>query len=144
MSINYLWEKIKSGREALAPHFQGLYMMSLILVTSTLAFGLGRLSIVESTREPVRIELPALSNTAPTAGVALPGAAATVNGAKTSAAAALATTPKTGEVIASKSGTKYHYLWCGSGKSIKPENKITFASEAAAQAAGYTLAKNCK
>ena len=49
-----------------------------------------------------------------------------------------------GEVVASKSGTKYHLPTCSGAKSIKPENLITFATIAEAKAAGYTPAANCK
>lgn len=46
-------------------------------------------------------------------------------------------------VIASKTGTKYHRRDCPGAKQIKPENQISFASVAAAMAAGYTPANNC-
>ena len=48
-----------------------------------------------------------------------------------------------GVVVASKSGTKYHLPTCSGAKSIKPDNLITFASIAEAEAAGYTPAANC-
>lgn len=46
-------------------------------------------------------------------------------------------------VVASKSGTKYHLPQCPGAQQIKPENRITFSSPAAAQAAGYSPAANC-
>jgi hypothetical protein len=48
-------------------------------------------------------------------------------------------------VVASKtsSSKKYHYSWCSSGQRIKPANQLWFPSEAAAQAAGYSLAGTC-
>ena len=49
-----------------------------------------------------------------------------------------------GEVVASKSGSKYHLPTCAGAKQIKPENLISFASASAAEAAGYTPAANCK
>jgi len=49
-----------------------------------------------------------------------------------------------GQYVASKNGSKYHLLWCPGAKQMKEENKIFFASEDAAQAAGYTPAANCK
>lgn len=49
-----------------------------------------------------------------------------------------------GGVIASKSGTKYHFPWCAGAKSIKEENKVWFASTQEARAAGYEPASNCK
>lgn len=144
MSIKDLVEKIKQGRGEVANHERGLYFALLVVVLTTLSFGLGRLSVVEQNREPVRIELPALASAPVSTG----------EGSKpylTPASATKASNPgpnvKTGSsavVVASRSGTKYHFPYCGSAKTIKPENLITFPSEAAAQSAGYTLAKNCK
>lgn len=49
-------------------------------------------------------------------------------------------------VVVSKTSDskKYHYSWCSGAKQIKPENQIWFATAQAAEAAGYTLAGNCK
>jgi hypothetical protein len=47
-------------------------------------------------------------------------------------------------VVASKTGTKYHLPTCPGAKQIKEANLITFDSVAAAKAAGYTPAANCK
>lgn len=49
-----------------------------------------------------------------------------------------------GEVVASKTGTKYYLPWCGTVSRIKEENKVYFASKAEAEKAGYAPAKNCK
>lgn len=48
-----------------------------------------------------------------------------------------------GEIVASKSGTRYHLLSCPGAKQIKEENKIYFANPQAAEAAGYKPAANC-
>ncbi len=47
------------------------------------------------------------------------------------------------ELVASKSGTKYHLPTCPGAGQIKPENRITFSSYSKARAAGYTPAANC-
>ena len=49
-------------------------------------------------------------------------------------------------VVASKNSTGkvYHFPWCSSASKIADKNKITFATEALAIAAGYTLAGNCQ
>ena len=49
-----------------------------------------------------------------------------------------------GEVVASKTGTKYFLPWCSGAKNINTENLMTFASANDAKAAGYTPAANCK
>ena len=54
------------------------------------------------------------------------------------------TEPQSGEVVASKNGTKYHFPWCGGAKQISDKNKITFKSAEEARKAGYTPASNCK
>lgn len=47
-------------------------------------------------------------------------------------------------VVASKSGTKYHYPWCSGAKRISPANLVTYASIDDARKAGLTPAANCK
>jgi hypothetical protein len=49
-------------------------------------------------------------------------------------------------VVASKmsKGKLYHFTWCPGASQIAEKNKIIFANEAAAIAAGYTLAGNCR
>lgn len=54
--------------------------------------------------------------------------------------------PRDPRVVASKAaGSKlYHFTWCSGAQRIAEKNKLTFATEAAAIAAGYTLASNCQ
>lgn len=47
-------------------------------------------------------------------------------------------------VVASKNGTKYYLSGCAGVDRISDVNKVWFASAAAAIAAGYALAANCK
>ncbi len=47
------------------------------------------------------------------------------------------------ELVASKSGTKYHLVTCPGAKQIKEENKIYFSSRSEALSAGYKPASNC-
>ena len=53
-------------------------------------------------------------------------------------------TMQEGSVVASANSDKYHYSWCLSASRIKEENKIFFESASLAEAAGLTLAGNCK
>jgi hypothetical protein len=48
------------------------------------------------------------------------------------------------QYVASKSGTKYHLLWCPGAKTIKESNKVYFSSKEEAESAGYQPAANCK
>jgi hypothetical protein len=47
------------------------------------------------------------------------------------------------KVVASRSGTRYHFLDCPGAKQIKESNRIVFESIELAKAAGYTPASNC-
>lgn len=49
-----------------------------------------------------------------------------------------------GQVVASKSGTKYYFPGCVGAKAISEQNKVWFVSASAASEAGYTPAMNCK
>lgn len=49
-----------------------------------------------------------------------------------------------GQVVASKSGTKYYFPSCSGADRISEGNKVWFASVAAAEEAGYTRSANCE
>lgn len=110
-----------------------MVVLGIIIVSSAGTFALGRLSALE------------------------PGAVfieqrATVDGALTDTSEEKEIVPRedflvpegSGGVVASKSGTKYHFPWCAGARSIKDENKIFFESIGAAREAGYAPADNCK
>ena len=46
-------------------------------------------------------------------------------------------------VVASKYGSKYYLATCPGAERITANNRVTFTSAAAAQAAGYSPAANC-
>jgi Metal binding domain of Ada len=136
-SIRHLVEKLKSFIAD-----DGFYMATLLILVSVASFGLGRQSIIES--KPIKTlenkssvimteSVKPASNLAPTPIQNIP------EDESEAEAAAIE-----GEVVASKSGTKYHLPTCSGAKTIKPENLITFVSRAEAEAAGYTPAANCK
>lgn len=50
---------------------------------------------------------------------------------------------QTGLYVASRHSDKFHFAWCAGAKRIVERNRIAFASEKEARAAGYTPAKNC-
>lgn len=49
-----------------------------------------------------------------------------------------------GMYMASRTGKVYYFPWCASAINIAPENRRWFATEKAAQKAGYRAAKNCR
>ena len=91
----------------------------IVVLVGFSAFGLGRLSMSES-------------------------AAPVVSVSQVSSAAAIQPIQIGGHVVASRSGSAYHYPWCGGASSIKESNKVWFKSEEVARKAGYKPAKNCK
>ena len=57
---------------------------------------------------------------------------------------AKATKTKSAGYVASKEGGKYHKLSCSLAANVKPENKVTFATKAQAEKAGYAPCGVCK
>jgi hypothetical protein len=119
-----------------------IYMAFLLILVGVASFGLGRLSVNLPQNQPATVtqsltnltkspELLAASSTAPL------GPAQTV-------IAPAGVESGVQNFIASKSGTKFHALNCPGAKQIKESNKIYFATELEAEAAGYTRAANCK
>lgn len=49
-----------------------------------------------------------------------------------------------GQVVASKSGTKYFLPWCAGAEQISESNRVYFNSAEAARREGYEPAANCK
>jgi hypothetical protein len=110
------------------------FLTILIILVATLSFGIGRLTSLEK-GEGIKIEYdPELAEFAPKRGEDTTQTASVIKSLK-----------PTGEgIVASKNGSKYHYLHCSGAKQIKEENKITFNSAKDAEASGYTLATNCQ
>jgi hypothetical protein len=115
------------------------FLSLLIVLVSTLSYGLGRLS-VDDNGGGVSIEFDESIAGFSTA----QGADLTQTG-KPEPKKELGQSPAgPHEVVVSKSGKKYHFLHCAGAKQIKEENKIFFATASVAESAGYTLAANCK
>ncbi len=123
----------------------GFYTAALLIMVAFASFGLGRQSVVESDNTKTISNEATVVLTAPSPKATVPQALTPtpLPGALTDPGVEGETTVS-GEVVASKSGTKYHLPTCSGAKSIKPENLITFATRAEAEAAGYTPAANCK
>ena len=121
------------------------YYSAVIILVAGASFGLGRQSVVEKTQEnnlknqnTVQVAPQAATAPVPTSNPTIP-TAVPITGQGAAASGALG-----GEVVASKSGSKYHLPTCPGAKQIKPDNIISFESIAAAEAAGYSAAANCK
>lgn len=129
-------EKLKS----LIDDDRSFYSILLVFVALS-SFLLGRASIPENLPQIAQNSSNILYDTpkAPQVEASLPGVAASLK--ETESTPVAITT--VGQVVASKSGTKYHLPTCPGAKQIKEANKIIFDSVAAAEAAGYKPAANC-
>ncbi|MDO8729186.1 MAG: hypothetical protein Q7K26_04885 [bacterium] len=126
-----------SGEVEHFPLFQKLFLSITIILVALLSFGLGRLSMTGN-REPIRIEYdPTLTGQQ---ALDISQSASVIKATKKIVPAS----NNNIEVVVSKNGIRYHYPYCAGAKQIKEENKIVFPTAAAAEAAGYTLAANCK
>ncbi len=95
-------------------------IIGILLLASLASFGLGYLAGQDASHDGAVIteELPVVAS--PDAG------------------------PASGQVLASKNGTKYYLPDCSGASRISEANKVWFATAAAAAAAGYAPAANCK
>lgn len=135
-SIRHIAEKLKSFIAD-----ESFYTAALLVMVALASFGLGRQSVIETESEKTlenKASVVLAGATLPATTMAptpLPSAFTVESGSEIEGSE---------EVVASKSGTKYHLPSCPGAKSIKPENLISFATRAEAEAAGYTPAANCK
>jgi hypothetical protein len=114
--IQEMWLKVKSAGEGMVAEW-GLILVVFLVAFSS--FGLGRLSATESARPAVSVRQAPVE--AEPRGMAVGGL-----------------------LVASRSGSVYHYPWCAGASQIKEENRIWFANEEAERKVGYTPSKNCK
>jgi len=116
-------------------HAPGLLIPLVIVLVGVAAFGLGRLSALESQKEGVKIYAP---------GPAAVGEAARALAVPAEAPVRPAPDPNQSKnFVASKNGTKYYAPHCVGAARIKAENQVWFGSVEDAESAGYTLAANC-
>lgn len=128
----------KDGRIVSLRPWRRLFVPLIVILVGLLGFGVGRLT-EKSQESGIKIEYdPALSQ------LMNGGAPSTRATASAIESAKAVNTPGDQSVVASKNGTKYHYLHCAGAKQIKEENRISFNSAAEAEASGYTLALNCQ
>lgn len=119
-SIQDSASKIKLwGRNTLAAGIGDWGIAAIVVLVGLISFGLGRLSVLEEARPLVSV-----------------------------GKAPVAEKPRAmslgGQFVASRTGTVYYFPWCGGAQQIPPEKQVWFASENAAQKAGYRPAKNCR
>lgn len=102
--------------------------LAVVLISVT-AFNLGKLSVADDKKFPITISEPGSSEQI--LGSSPKSETRNLN-ANTSVVASKASKSKV-----------YHFPWCSGASRISEKNKLTFPTETAALAAGYTLAGNC-
>ena len=149
MNIHEFVSKFKQGKdiiefdergEIVSPLWQRqLYLAIVIILVASLSFGIGRITVLTN-REPIKIEYdPSVSN----AQFLISNFQSIINeDSLKNEKLKIENSFNTASVYASSKGTRYYFTHCKS--SVSEKNKITFDSEATAEAAGYTLALNCK
>ena len=115
-TIPDVWARCKA---ALEPVLADWGLILVLILVAFGSFGLGRLSMVESAKPAVSVGSMPIEGEP--RGMAIGGL-----------------------VVASRNGSVYHFPWCGGASQINPANKAWFASEKAAQDAGYSPSKSCK
>ncbi len=111
-----MYEKIKHFYTAMPIEF--LFSIIVILIGLS-AFGLGRLSALDESKESVSLRYNNDLATAQEINI-------------------------NGTVVVSKNGSKYHYPWCAGALKMNEQNKRWYDSIEDAKGAGYSPAKNCK
>lgn len=144
MSIKESFNKIKGSIQAIPQDIKyNFFITFLIILVGTASFGLGRLSVSDIQKNTdIKVFLPE-------------GLEANVlqgfeqkdiqnSSEKQGVPENVYVPDQGGEVVASKSGSKYHFPWCAGAKQISEKNLISFPSVEEARNAGYTPAANCK
>lgn len=120
-------------------------LMALAVIT---AFFLGRISVLQGKRVPVRVlnnpsTNPLILQQEEDAPEQTTNVSVSAKDLKNTASVG-ANNIVTEIVVGSKNGAKYHYPWCAGAKQISEQNLIIFDSISEARSKGYTPAANCK
>lgn len=129
-------KKIKSAGPSLRalPNIpDDVFLGAVIILVAFGSFGLGRLSVSERAKTPVRIEnAPEITTeTFMTTTIKEKSAGFVANKEGVS-------------LVGSKNGAKYHYTWCAGAQKITEANRVYFTSKEEAATRGYAPASNCK
>jgi hypothetical protein len=127
---------VKSLPGLLKPYAFDLFLLACVVLISVISYNLGRIHTLQNAA------IGAGESTLSTGASKAPIAHNSVVKPKVSPTPKV---PRDPRVVASKASSSkvYHFTWCSGASRIKESNKLWFAGEAEAQAAGYTLAGNC-
>jgi len=137
-SINDSMEKIKQFVES--NNGKDILVVFIVILVGLGSFGLGRLS-KNNSESGIKIEYTNL----PANTISSVESAQNAPNITTEKVIPKGSTNSSGKIFfASKIGSKYYSIGCSGGKTLKPENKIYFTTEAEAISAGYEKSSTCK
>lgn len=122
---NRLFELLKGGVKQYQSDI--ILVIAIVLISAT-SFNLGKISALRNIKTPVTITQTREAN---------------IFTSQKPSAAIQPTVIRDQTIVASKNSKLYHFTWCPGAVKIADKNKLTFINEAAAIAAGLTLAGNC-
>ncbi len=111
-----------------------ILVVFIVILVGLGSFELGRLSKASNSTSGIKITYPEGEQASAYSGLSV------ANSTKSSVDTK--TAPK--GFFASSRGSKYYPLGCSAGKTIKQENRVFFATNTEAEAAGYELSSSCK
>ena|SRR3989344_6258772 len=109
-------------------HQSDIFLVTIVTLVGVISFGLGRFSAIYPKQSQLKFEERPFVVNLPGSGVIH----STVLSQNSSSS-----------YVASRNGTKYHFINCPGAKQIKEENKIWFSSRFEAEKAGFAPAANC-
>ncbi len=115
-----------------------IFVILLIILVALASFGLGRLSVLDNKKTPIRIESGGQM------GSLLDGSNAVSQNTIQAETKGVPSVGASGTYVGSKTGKRYYFPWCATANRIAEENKVWFATKQEAEANGYTPASNCK
>jgi len=125
-------EKLQQIKDKYPERIETAVLAFIIIFSSTLGFGLGKMSLTESGVKEVSIEEVSIFQNTDTA-----------NNAQSANMTGTTVETNQGMLVGSKNSDKYHYPWCSGAKRISDANKVWFSSVEEARATGYKPAGNC-
>ncbi len=140
MSIQDTVHFDNTGEVVRHPTLKRYFLALVIVLVAILGFGVGKLS-GQGSRAGVSINYDPslLKDPAPASPVST---SADTSQTSSVIAATIPVQSAKGAVFASVNGKRYYYPGCSN--TISEKNKVTFATAAMAESAGYTLSANCK
>ncbi len=135
MLVQY-YQKVKDFAIA---NKKDVFLACTIVLVSIISFGLGRISVLLSQKEPIQIiqnsELQ-MTNNRNEVSTSTPKRETTYSSFNIQNSAL-------GKYVASKNGSYYHFPWCSGAQKIKDENKVWFQTKEEAESRGFKPASNC-